>query len=166
MLTTTETKFDKDLANKKVTVTKNFHAPLNTVWDAWTRSEILDQWWAPKPWRSETKSMDFKVGGTWLYAMVGPKNERQWSKADYTKIEKGKSFELTDAFTDEKGTVNKNMPQSKWKIEFKDSGTGTTVIATLNSEKKEDLQKLLDTGFEEGFKMGLGNLEEYLEQNS
>jgi uncharacterized protein YndB with AHSA1/START domain len=51
-------------------------------------------------------------------------------------------------------------------VEFKNSGTGTTVIATLTTKTKEDLQKLLDTGVEEGFKNGTGNLEEYLERNT
>ena len=53
----------KDLPNKKITVTRHFNAPLDQVWKAWTESELLDQWWAPKPFKAETKFMDFKVGG-------------------------------------------------------------------------------------------------------
>lgn len=166
MLATTEIKFSKDPGNKKITVVKNYKAPVQTVWEAWTTKEVLDQWWAPKPWRAETKSMDFKEGGTWLYAMVGPENERHYAKADYTKIESGKRFEGLDAFTDENGNVNKNMPRTTWHVDFKKSGTGTAVTIIITAETKEALEKQLEMGFEEGFKMGLNNLEEYLESNS
>lgn len=166
MLSTTETKVSKDLANKKITVTKQFNAPPQTVWEAWTTKEVLDQWWAPKPWRAETKSMDFKEGGSWLYAMVGPEGERHNATVNYTKIDSPNSFEGTDAFADDQGNVNKSMPQTKWKVDFKKSGSGTQVIATISAESKEALEKLLEMGFEEGFKMGLNNLEEYLESHS
>lgn len=165
MIVEAETKVDKDLANKKITVTKSFNAPPQTVWEAWTTKEVLDQWWAPKPWRAETKLLEFKEGGSWLYDMVGPENERHHAKVEYTKIEASKFFEGTDAFTNEEGVVNKSMPQTKWRVEFKKSGTGTTVITTLTAETKEALEKLLEMGFEEGFKRGLSNLDEYLDRN-
>lgn len=166
MISTTEAKVDKDLTNKKITVTKNFSAPPQTVWEAWTTKEVLDQWWAPKPWRAETKSMEFKEGGAWLYDMVGPENERHHAKVGYTKIDTSNFFEGTDSFTDENGIVNKAMPQTHWRVDFKKAGTGTTVITILTAQTKEALEKLLEMGFEEGFKRGLNNLEEYLEANS
>lgn len=166
MIAVAEAKFNNDLANKTITVTKNFSAPPQTVWEAWTTKEVLDQWWAPKPWRAETKSLEFKEGGSWLYDMVGPENERHHSKVDYTKIETSNSFEGTDSFTDVNGTVNTSMPQTKWKVDFMKSGTGTTVTITLTAETREALEKLLEMGFEEGFRSGLNNLDEYLERNT
>ncbi|MHB1279027.1 MAG: SRPBCC family protein, partial [Bacteroidia bacterium] len=75
-----------DKENKKIRVERSFNAPLDLVWAAWTEPEILDQWWAPKPWRAETKSMDFRVGGRWLYCMAGPEGERHWCLFDYKTI--------------------------------------------------------------------------------
>ncbi|MDB5149731.1 MAG: hypothetical protein JWQ57_3751, partial [Mucilaginibacter sp.] len=62
-MTNNEAVFTKDLQNKKINVVRTFNAPLNLVWQAWTESDILDQWWAPKPYRAETKLMDFREGG-------------------------------------------------------------------------------------------------------
>lgn len=67
-----QTTISKDAANKKLIVVREVDAPLEDVWKAWTDSNILDQWWAPKPWRAKTKTMDFREGGMWLYSMVGP----------------------------------------------------------------------------------------------
>ncbi|MFD2144274.1 SRPBCC domain-containing protein [Mucilaginibacter antarcticus] len=66
------TEITEDLANKKLNVTRTFNAPIDQVWKAWTDDTLLDKWWAPRPWKAETKSMNFTEGGTWLYSMVGP----------------------------------------------------------------------------------------------
>ena len=64
--------FQVDKSTNTVLVVKEFDAELSIVWDAFTKPEILDQWWAPKPYESKTKVMDFKVGGRRLYAMISP----------------------------------------------------------------------------------------------
>ena len=61
--------FEKDLAAKKIHVVREFNAPIEKVWKAWTDPDILQKWWGPKPWVAVTKSMDFTVGGAWLYSM-------------------------------------------------------------------------------------------------
>ncbi len=75
-----------DKASKTVFVTKEFAADLSLVWDAFTKQEILDQWWAPKPYISRTKYMDFKVGGQRFYAMVSPEGLENWQIQKYTSI--------------------------------------------------------------------------------
>jgi len=165
MITTTEVKVDKDLANKKITVTKHFDAKPVMVWEAWTKQEILDKWWAPKPWRAETKKLEFKEGGSWQYAMIGPDNQRQDGKFSYTKISAPKTFEGNDSFTDEKGFVNAELPQAHWKCEFRSSGAGTDVKIIITPKTEGALEKFLEMGFEDGFKMALGNLDEYLDEN-
>jgi uncharacterized protein YndB with AHSA1/START domain len=165
-MVTTEAKVKKDLAKGKATITKHFNASPAEVWKAWTTQDVLEQWFAPKPWRAETESMDFREGGRWLYAMVGPNDERHYSKFEYSKITERKSFEGEDSFTNEKGEINADSPQLHWKVEFQPSENGTLVTTTVTSKTKGSLEKILDMGFEEGFKMGLNNLEEYLDRNS
>jgi PhnB protein len=75
--------FSVDKKNKTVHVTREFAAQLNLVWDAWTKPELLDQWWAPKPYQTKTKSQTFKEGGYWLYALMGPEGDVHWCRADY-----------------------------------------------------------------------------------
>ena len=52
--------FTVDKSTKTVFMNREFAANLSVVWDAFTRQEILDQWWAPKPWFSKTKFMNYK----------------------------------------------------------------------------------------------------------
>jgi len=154
--------FIVDKENNEIKVERFFNAPIDLVWAAWTEPEILDQWWAPKPYKTVTKSMDFSEGGTWLYSMVSPKDERHWCKKDYRKIEHLKSFTDLDAFCDENGKINEDFPRTLWTNTFNESEGATTVSIVLKYEKLADLEKVIELGFKEGFTMGLNQLDELL----
>jgi uncharacterized protein YndB with AHSA1/START domain len=156
--------FSVDKQNNTISVKREFRGSLEAVWEAWTNPAILDLWWAPRPYRTKTKSMDFSVGGCWLYAMYSPENVAHWCRADYKSIEHKKHFSGLDAFCDENGVVNKDFPRSLWSNEFNKTGETTTVNISVKYEKLADLEKIIELGFQEGFTMALGNLDEYLEQ--
>jgi uncharacterized protein YndB with AHSA1/START domain len=156
----------KDLANKKITITRNFDASPEEVWDTWTKDELLVQWWAPKPWHAETKSFDFKAGGHWLYAMVGPENEKHWARIDYKSVNPKKNFEAKDCFCDENGNANADMPSMHWKNSFDADGAGTKVTVEITFASESDMNQLLTMGFEEGFTAALGNLDEVLSKSN
>jgi len=154
--------FDVDRAGKKINVSRTFAAPLETVWEAWTKPEITDQWWAPKPWRAETKRMDFREGGQWLYAMIGPEGDRSWCRADFGTINDLKSFTVTDGFCDEDGKPDGSFPSMYWNVRFVPKGEDTTVDIEISFDAEEDLDKYIEMGFREGFTAALGNLDEVL----
>lgn len=104
--------FTVNKENSTVIVKREFAASISSVWAAWTERELLDQWWAPKPWKARTKSMDFKVGGQRLYAMVGPEGEEHWALADYKSIRPTTNFKFLDAFCDNEGNINKDFARS------------------------------------------------------
>ena len=78
--------FTVDKSTKQVFINKEFAAELPLVWDAFAKQEILDQWWAPKPWASKTKFMNFEVGGRRFYAMVNPEGEEHWPICSSVRI--------------------------------------------------------------------------------
>ena len=162
MITQNEVRITKNTDSKKITVVKEFDAPIERVWKAWTTRQELDKWWAPKPWKAVTKKMDFKEGGLWLYKMAGPNGEQQWASMEYKKINEPAFFVAIDSFTDENGNITKEFPSSQWKNSFTETADGTKVEVEISFDKKEDMDKLLQTGFEQGFTAGLENLDELL----
>ncbi|MET3878704.1 SRPBCC domain-containing protein [Chitinophaga sp. OAE865] len=154
--------FSVNKENKTITVKREFAAALPLVWDAYTKSEILDQWWAPKPWKARTKTMDFREGGSWHYAMVGPEGEEHWALANYKSIEDQKKFMVVDAFTDEAGNPNTNMPQSQWEVSFTGKGDITLVESVITYPDLAQLEATIKMGFKEGLTMGMENLDELL----
>lgn len=154
--------FKVDKEAKQITVHREFAAETPLVWDAYTKSEILDRWWAPKPWKAQTKSMDFREGGSWLYAMVGPNGEKHWSIVEYLRISARKSYTSNDAFCDEEGNINKEMGQSKWEVTFTPKANHTLVELKLSFKDLAQLESLLKMGFREGLAMAMENLDELL----
>jgi len=156
--------------NNTVNVVREFAANIELVWEAWTNPEILDQWWAPKPYQTRTKSMDFSEGGMWLYEMFNTESENQqechWCKNDYLKIVPMKMFSGLDAFCDENGIINQEMPRTQWTNNFIENGTNTLVNITAKYESLADLENIIEMGFKEGFSMALENLDQYIEAKS
>ena len=148
--------------NKTISVKREFAAELSLVWDAYTKSEILDKWWAPKPWKAKTKTMDFREGGHWHYAMVGPEGEEHWALANYKIVQIRKKFIALDAFADADGNVNKDLPQSKWEVTFTDKGQITLVEFQIAFDDLAQLEATIQMGFKEGLRMAMEGLDELL----
>lgn len=154
--------FTVDKENKTIHVTREFAADLELVWRAWTTSELLDQWWGPKPWRAETKTMDFREGGFWLYAMVSPEGEKHWSKANFLAIRKEKSFTMQGGFCDEAGTINPAFPQNLWENNFIPKDDKVRVDMLMTYDTLADLEAEIEMGFIEGMKTDFEQLDELL----
>jgi len=152
--------FTVDKATKTVSITREFDAELSLVWDAFTKKEILDQWWAPKPFSSRTKVLDFKVGGRRFYAMVSPEGQERWVIQKYTSISPKTNFKFFNAFADE--NENPELPGSEWDHTFSEQNGTTKVSVIIYNESLERMEKQIEMGFKEGFTMTLNYLDELL----
>ena len=152
--------FTVDKTTKTVFINREFAAELSLVWDAFTKQEILDQWVAPKPWVSKTKYMNFKVGGRRFYAMVSPEGQERWSIQKYTSISPKTNFKFLNAFADE--NENPELPGSEWEYNFSEQNGITKVSIIIKNESLARMEKMIEMGFVEGFKMTIDNLEKLL----
>lgn len=152
--------FTVDKTSKTVFVKREFDAGLSLVWDAFTKKEMLDQWWGPKPWEAKTKVMNFEVGGRRFYAMVGPDGQERWSIQRYTSISPKTNFKYFNAFADK--DENPELPGSDWDFHFNEQDGTTTVRITIKNESLDRLEKMIEMGFREGFTQCLEQLDEIL----
>jgi uncharacterized protein YndB with AHSA1/START domain len=152
--------FTVDKTTKTVSITREFAADLSLVWDSFTKQEILDQWWAPKPWESKTKMMDFEVGGRRFYAMVSPEGNEHWSVQKYTSISPTSHFKMLNAFADK--DENPELPASEWDLSFSEQNGTTKVVISIYNESLERMEKMVEMGFQGGFTMTLNYLENLL----
>ncbi len=151
--------FTVDKTAQTVTIKREFDAELSLVWDAFTIPEILDKWYAPKPFISKTKYMDFKVGGRRFYAMITPEGQEMWAIQKYTSITPKTNFKLFNVFADK--DENPQPPGSDWDLNFSEQNGTTTVSILIYNESLERMERLLD-GFTQGMKSTLKQLEELL----
>jgi len=148
--------------NNTIQVNREFAANLDLVWAAWTEADILDQWWAPKPYMTITKSLDLREGGRWHYYMLSPTGEKHYCLFDYEVIRPMKYFSGIDAFCDENAVMNNTKPRVRWGSNFTEKENTTLVNIELHFDTLEDLETILQMGFKEGFTAGLENLEQYI----
>jgi uncharacterized protein YndB with AHSA1/START domain len=152
--------FNVNKETKTVTIVKEFDAPPDMVWDAYTKPEILDKWWAPKPFSSRTKVMEFKEGGRRFYAMVSPDGQERWVVQKYTSITPKSNFKIFNAFAD--ADENLELPGSDWDLNFSGQNGTTKVSISIYNESLERLERMIAMGFKEGTAAQLNNLEEVL----
>ena len=152
--------FTVDKAAQTVLITREFAAELSLVWDAFTKPELLDQWVAPKPFKSRTKFMDFKVGGRRFYAMVSPEGHESWLIQKYTSITPKTNYKMFNAFADK--DENPQLPGSEWDFNFIDQGETTKVTITIYNESLARMEKMIEMGFKEGYTASMQNLEDLL----
>ena len=160
MKTNSLLEFNIDKAAQTVYVKREFNTDLSLVWDAFTKQEILDQWWAPKPYMSKTKFMNFEVGGKRFYAMVSPEGHERWFIQRFTSISPKTNFKTYNTFADK--DENPELPGSEWDYTFSEHNGITKVSIVIYNESLERMERMIEMGFAEGFKLSMNNLENLL----
>lgn len=151
-----------DKEKNTITVKREFAANRQLVWDCYTKSELLDQWFAPKPFTTKTKSMQFREGGHWIYAMIDPDGKEYWGRTDYLKIKPIENYTALDAFSDETGEPNPDLPRAKWNVSFEDHGDHSLVETVVTYNSLADLETVIQMGMKEGLTSTLEKLDEFL----
>ena len=154
--------FVVDKEKSTITVRREFAAGRQLVWDCYTKSELLDRWFAPKPLTTKTKSMEFREGGHWHYAMVEPNGQEYWGRLDYQTIQPIDRYTALDGFSDASGALNPDLPRSTWNVTFSDKATHTVVETVVAYASAEAIQQVIDMGMKDGMTSTLERLDELL----
>lgn len=158
-------KFDfiVDRKTSRLTLRREFLAERQLVWDCHTKSELLNQWFAPKPLTTITKSMEFKEGGHWHYAMIDPNGKEYWGYTEYVKIKPIEYYTSLDTFSNDKGEINTELPKAKWRVKFIEKGERTLVETAVQYRTLADLETVIQMGMKQGMESTIEKLEELLE---
>lgn len=154
--------FLTDKTKNTITVRREFLANRQLVWDCYTKSELLDQWFAPKPLSTKTKSMDFREGGHWHYAMIEPNGTEYWGLTEFKTINPIDSYTSSDAFSNAEGDINNDLPRAEWLVTFTDKGENALVETVVTYASLADLETVIQMGMEQGLTATLEKLDELL----
>ena len=104
--------------------------------------------------------MNFEVGGRRFYAMVSQEGHERWLIQKYTSISPKTNFKMFNAFADK--DENPELPGSDWNYTFSEQNGKTKVSITIYNESLARMEKMIEMGFTEGFKVSMNNLENLL----
>lgn len=161
-----KTKVTKDLKNKTLVIERTFDAPREKLWRAYADKEWFERWWGPEGWQTTTKEFNFSVGGRIHYVMkCVDKNQGEWygqeswALMEVEALDEPNSLAMNDYFANEDGTIKKDMPSQKFKVEFIEEDGKTRLVSRSVCETAEQLEGLLKMGMVEGFSSQLNRLE-------
>jgi uncharacterized protein YndB with AHSA1/START domain len=156
--------------DKVLILEREFNAPRELVFQAFTQAEHLKHWWGPRGWALPVCHVDFRVGGVWHYCMkCEDKNQgdyygmESWGKAVYSEIVVPEKIVYVDFFSDAEGNEAENMPSTRVTLTFIETETGTKLINRGEYASAESLQQVLDMGMMEGITDTWNRLGEHLE---
>ncbi|NNC72874.1 MAG: ATPase [Sphingomonadaceae bacterium] len=159
---------DTKTGNYELSVTRHIAAPPDKVWKVMTDRQ--DEWWCPKPWRSETKVMERRAGGRWFGVMHGPDGEEMPNDGLMLAWEEGRRFIGTDAVQIVDGEYVPAGPFmiGCWEIEAEESDGiwGTRYTATARHWSKEAYDQHKEMGFEDGWAACADQLAELCEKEA
>jgi len=93
-------------------------APRDQVWQAWTQSERLREWWGPRGFTVAYCKVKLRQGGGMHYCLKGPDDSDMWGKFVYQEIVKPEKLVFISSFSDEKQNVTRHPLSPDWPLEM------------------------------------------------
>ena len=156
------TDITKDLDNRTLTITADFAAPVEQVWQVYADPRRLERVWGPPTYPATFHDHTLEPGGRMNYVMTGPEGDQHAGFWDITAVDEPNSFEFDDGFADMDFNAISGMPVSKNVYRFEASGAGTRATYTSTYESAEALQQVLDMGMEEGATESINQIDDLL----
>jgi|SRR6266540_4154675 uncharacterized protein YndB with AHSA1/START domain len=158
----TVTSVDTDYDNLTITLIADFDAPIDPVWELWSDPRKLERWLGPPAYPATVEKHDLTPGGEVIFFMTSPEGDTSRGLWRVTALDPPTSLEYTDSFIDSNGTPIADMPVSRGRIQLTERDGGTRMEMRLTLESREDLDKLLSTGVEEGLREAVSQMDALL----
>ena len=152
-----------DAENLTMTVTADFAAPVERLWNAFTTPEQLQRFWGPPGWPATFTTWDHAVGGRAIYTMHGPRGETSTGSWEFVAIDAPHGFEVIDTFADEEGKPLEGFPAMRMTFTFASTADGSRMVNTSYFTSAEALEQVVAMGAVEGTRMAMDQLDAVLQ---
>jgi uncharacterized protein YndB with AHSA1/START domain len=152
-----------DLDSLTLTITADFAAPVERVWQVYADPRQLERVWGPPTHPATFVDHDLVPGGRMTYFMTSPEGEKYYAYWDVVTVSEPTSFTFRDGFAlDATFARNPDLPESTntYELTATDTGTRATYVATYASA--DALQQVLDMGVVEGSTLAINQIDELL----
>jgi uncharacterized protein YndB with AHSA1/START domain len=163
----TVTAVHKDPDSLTMTVSAEFAATPERVWQLWADPRQLERWWGPPTYPATVTAHDLKPGGRIEYHMTGPVGDQPAGYWDVLEVDEPNSIVVTDGFANGDGSPNPDLPSMTMRVTIEDLGAGQTRMSILNNfESVEAMEQVLTMGMEEGMTSAVGQIDDILAEDA
>jgi uncharacterized protein YndB with AHSA1/START domain len=160
------TAIHKDPDSLSMTVTAEFDASREQVWQLWADPRKLERWWGPPTYPATVTTHDLRPGGRIEYYMTGPEGDQPGGYWEVLEVDRPSSILIRDGFADAEGNPAPDMPTILMRVSIEDIGGGRTRMTISDEfESVEAMEQLLSMGMEEGISQAIGQIEAILAED-
>jgi uncharacterized protein YndB with AHSA1/START domain len=159
----TVTAVQKSRETLTMTISAEFDASAQRVWQLWEDPRQLERWWGPPTYPATVDSHDLRPGGRVEYHMTGPKGDQPRGYWDVIETDPPRSLVFRDGFANDDGTPNDAMPRSEARVTITEIGVGRTRMSIESHfPSAEAMEQVLAMGMEEGITQAVGQIDAIL----
>ncbi|HEY5983394.1 MAG TPA: SRPBCC domain-containing protein [Anaerolineales bacterium] len=163
---------------KEIVITREFDAPREKVWQAWTVPEMVQRWYGPEGFTAPSIRIDLRVGGKYIWSMRGPAgspmDRLMYVAGVYTEIVPNQKLVVVEYRSDENGerleSMGSNGPQGAfpsqmtYTVQFEELAKGKTRLSITYPEPETEAQyqALLKSGMVDGWNSSFNKLSQAL----
>lgn len=163
----TVTAVTKDPKSLSMTVTAEFAATPERVWQLWADPRQLERWWGPPTYPATVTAHDLRPGGRVEYHMTGPEGDQPRGYWVIDEVEPPHRLVFHDGFANEDGTPNEELPSTVGHVTIEGIGEGKTRMSIHSTfPSTEALEQMLAMGMEEGLKQAVGQIDAILAEDA
>ena len=151
-----------DIDKLTLTITADFAAPVERIWQVYADPRQLEKVWGPPTYPATVVDHNLAPGGRVTYYMTGPEGDKHAGYWEITAVDEPRSLEFLDGFADIDLNPNPEMPVSRNVYTFAEHQGGTRATYVSTFESAEALQQVLDMGIVEGSTLAINQIDELI----
>jgi len=160
-MTVTDVRKDRDALT--MTITAEFNAPPERIWQLWADPRQLERWWGPPTYPSTFTAHDLRPGGRVAYHMTGPTGDQPHGLWEVEEVDPPSSLVFRDLFADENGQPDPSLPTTTARVTIEDIDGGQTRMSIQSTfPSAEAMEQLVAMGMEEGLTEAVGQIDAIL----
>lgn len=156
------TDVNKDFDALTMTVTAEFDAGAERVWQLWSDPRQLERWWGPPNFPATFVDHDLSPGGRAGYFMTGPEGEKYHGWWRVEEVEPPNRLRFEDGFADDEGRPNEEMPTTVATVTIAEADGSATMSIRSRFSSREEMEQVIEMGMEQGVVEALAQVDALL----
>jgi uncharacterized protein YndB with AHSA1/START domain len=163
----TVTAVRKDPAELTMTLTAEFDASADRVWQLWADPRQLERWWGPPGYPATFTAHSLAPGSRIEYHMTGPGGDQPHGYWDVVEADAPHRLVFRDGFANDDGTPNDGLPGAEARVTIDPIGPGRTRMSIeTRFASTAAMEQVLAMGMEEGLTQAVGQIDAILAEDA
>jgi uncharacterized protein YndB with AHSA1/START domain len=144
--------------DEQILITREFDAPRQLVYKAWTTPELVKRWWSGHRGEVTSAEIDLRVGGSWRYVMIASGGFEVAFHGEFREIVPDERVVTTEMYEGAEPLPAADEPVNTITFTEIDGRTRLEVLTQCPSRELRDM--IIDSGMESGMQESMDLLEQ------